>query len=103
MAKIDIGVEDVRGLLQVGPANDYKGNPVAVVELLGVPILYANPRDLPSRDWESLEEMIGAQLGAFFAEFLLGTGAMDQWSRQSPTGREVYRLSDRTEYGDVDC
>jgi hypothetical protein len=102
MAKIDIGVQDVRGLLQVGPTIDQKGNPVAVVELLGVPILYANPRDLPSRDWETLEEMVGSQLGAFFAEFLLGTGVMDQWQRASTTGREVMRLSDREDYGDVD-
>lgn len=102
MAKIDINVDDVRGLLQVGPTIDQKGNPVAVVELLGVPILYANPRDLPSRDWETLEEMVGNQLGAFFAEFLLGTGVMDKWQRASTTGREVMRLSNREEYSDVD-
>jgi len=100
--KIDAKVEDIRGLLQVGPSSDQKGNPVAVIELLGVPILFANPRDLPHRDWEIWEDVVGSQLGAFFAAFLLGTGVMDGWKQGelNVTGREVWRLSNREEYSD---
>lgn len=98
--KIDAKVSDIRGLLQVGPSSDQKGNPVAVVEILGVPVLFADPRDLPHRDWEIWEEVVGAQLGAFFAAFLVGTGAMEGWKEgeMSVTGREVWRLSPREEY-----
>lgn len=100
--KIDAKVSDIRGLLQVGPTSDRKGNPVAVVELLGVPILFADPRDLPHRDWECWEDMVGAQIGSFFAALLLGTGTMEGWKEgeMSVTGREVWRLSPREEYVD---
>lgn len=98
--KIDAKVSDIRGLLQVGPTTDYKGNPVAALEILGVPVLYANPRDLSHRDWETWEEIVGHHLAAFLGEFLLGSGSMDGWQRKSPTGRQVRRLPVREEYDD---
>lgn len=100
--KIDAKVSDIRGLLQVGPTSDQKGNPVWALEILGVPVLYANPRDLPHRDWEIWEEMVGDQLAAFLGEFLLGSGVMEGWQRATTTGREVWRLSNREEYVDED-
>jgi hypothetical protein len=100
--KIEVSVSDIRGLLQVGPTSDRKGNPVAVVELLGVPILYADHRDLPHQDWEIWEDVVGAQLGNFFAAFLMGSGVMDDWKQNKDVDREVRRLSPREEYLDED-
>lgn len=96
--KIDARVSDIRGLLQVGPTSDRKGNPVAVVEILGIPVLYADPRDLPHTDWDTWEEVIGAQLGAFLGEFLLGSGVMEKWGRRASSELEVWRLPNREEY-----
>lgn len=98
--RIELSVEDIRGLLQVGPTSDEKGNPVIALEIMGSPVLYADPRDLPHDDYESWEEMVSTLLSRFFADFLLKTGLMDEWSKQSPTGREVSRLSPREDYAD---
>jgi hypothetical protein len=96
--RIELSVEDIQGLLQVGPTSDEKGNPVVALEILGSPVLYADPRDLPHRDYESWEEMVSMLLSRFFADLLLKTGSMEGWSKQSPTGREVSRLSSREDY-----
>lgn len=100
--KLEVSVSDIRGLLQIGPTSDRKGNPVAAVELFGVPILYAEHRDLPHEDWECWEEMAARQLGAFFAAFLMGSGVMDGWKQEGSSDREIRRLSPREEYLDDD-
>lgn len=100
--KIELSVEDIRGLLQVGPTEDEKGNEVVALEIMGSPVLYANPRDLPHRDYESWEELVSMLLSRFFADLLFKTGSMEGWNMQSPTGREVSRLSPREHYIDKD-
>lgn len=100
--KIDAKVTDIRGLLQVGPTTDQHGNPVAVVEILGAQVLFADPRDLPHCDWDIWEETVASQIGAFLGSLLLGTGVMDKWKQgeMSVTGREVWRLGNREDYSD---
>lgn len=90
MARIDIS--EIRGLLKVGVATDQKGNPVGVLEVLGQQVLFA-PEDVVyhsgSDHWE---DVVGTLLAQLSAKFLLDSGAMEGWSAQSPTGREVRRL-----------
>lgn len=93
--KLELSVEDVRGLLQVGPTIDEKGNEVVALEILGSPVLYANPRDLHHQDYEAWEGLVSALLSRFFADLLFRAGSMQGWNTQSPTGREVKRLSPR--------
>lgn len=98
--KIELSVEDIRGLLQVGPTSDEKGNEVVALEILGSPVLYANPQDLPHLDHEAWEGLAAILLSRLFADALLKTGSMEGWKKQSPTGREVSRLLPREEYAD---
>lgn len=98
--RIELSVEDIRGLLQVGPTSDEKGNEVVALEILGSQVLYADPRDLPHRDYEAWEGLTSHILSTFFADALLKVGLMEGWKKQSSTGREVRRLSPRQDYLD---
>lgn len=94
MAKID--VNEVRGLVRVGIATDEKCNEVYVLEILGVPVLYADAHDFEAghQDTEDWEETFRARLGRLLAKALTEGYDHDyvRWQTKSPTGREVYRL-----------
>jgi hypothetical protein len=94
MAQID--VNEVRGLFRVGLATDQKGNEVYVLEILGIPVLYADAHEFESghQDTEDWEETFSARLGSLLAKSLTEGYDHDyvKWRTESPTGREVYRL-----------
>lgn len=94
MAMID--VNEVRGLFRVGIATDQKGNEVYVLEILGIPVLYADAHDFEAghQDTEDWEETFKDRLGRLLAKALTEGYDHDyvKWGTQSPTGREVYRL-----------
>mgnify|MGYP001574539090 CR=1 FL=1 len=94
MAKIE--VNEVRGLVRVGIATDEKCNEVYVLEILGVPVLYADAHDFEAghQDTEDWEETFRARLGRLLAKALTEGYDHDyvRWQTKSPTGREVYRL-----------
>ena len=94
MATID--VNEIRGLFRVGLAVDEKGNEVYALEILGVPVLYADAHEfeaghLDTGDWE---DAFKVRLARLLAKALTEGYDHDpvRWSTQSPTGREVYRL-----------
>ncbi|MCP9209606.1 hypothetical protein [Streptomyces cucumeris] len=87
MAQID--VSEVRGLVRVGEASDEKGNPVGVLEVLGIPVLYANKGDLDRyghADWRGMFEQ---RLARLLSRGLVGEDDPRWWAPDSPTGREV--------------
>jgi len=94
MARID--VNEVQGLFRVGIASDQKGNEVYVLEILGIPVLYADAHDFESghQDTEDWEDTFRTRLGNLLAKALTEGYDSDyvKWTTQSPTGREVYRL-----------
>ena len=76
---------------------DHKGNPVAYLEALGIPVLYASP-DRPGEstvDGMSLdgwEDVFRTRLAGVLADLLLAGGGLDGWTPDSPTGREVHPM-----------
>lgn len=95
MASID--VREVKGLLRVGETVDAKGNEVMTLEVLGWPVLYADPRDIRHPDPEEWEDVFGSLLARLLADLLLKNGGLEGWRKDSPTGREVYRLDGRSD------
>ncbi len=79
--------------MRVVKACDHKGNPVAYLEILGTPVLYATPDrpdennvgGIPVGAWE---DIFRTRLAAVFAE-LLKDVSPDHWAEDSPTGRDV--------------
>jgi hypothetical protein len=94
MAKID--VNEVQGLFRVGLATDYKGNEVYVLEILGIPVLYADAHEFEAghQDTEDWQETFETRLGRMLAKVLTEGYDHDfvKWRTESPTGREVHRL-----------
>jgi hypothetical protein len=94
MAKID--VNEVQGLFRVGLAADQKGNEVYVLEILGIPVLYADAHEFEAghQDAEDWQETFETRLGRMLAKVLTEGYDHDfvKWRTESPTGREVYRL-----------
>lgn len=91
MASID--VSEVKGLVRVGETADRKGNPVTALEILGQPVLHARgeaPGGYLPEDWE---DIFASRLARVLADLLLRDDDPELWSTQSPTGREVSRLS----------
>jgi len=95
MARIDVG--EIRGLFRVGIALDHKGSEVYVLEILGIPVLYADAHDFESghQDTDAWEDTFRTRLGHLLAKGLTEGYHQDyvRWRTQSPTGREVYPLS----------
>jgi hypothetical protein len=76
---------------------DYKGNPVAYLEVLGAPVLYATPDRTDENSVGGLsvgawEDIFRTRLAAVFAELLLKDGRLERWSEESPTGRDVHLM-----------
>lgn len=94
MAKI--GVNEVQGLFRVGLASDYKGNEVYVLEILGIPVLYADAHEFEAAhlDTEDWQETFETRFARLMAKVLTEGYDNDfvKWRTESPTGREVYRL-----------
>lgn len=94
MAKID--VNEVQGLFRVGLATDQKGNEVYVLEILGIPVLYADAHEFEAghQDTEDWEDAFKDRLARMLAKALTEGYDHDfvKWRTDSPTGREVYRL-----------
>lgn len=93
MAKID--VNEVRGLFRVGLATDEKGNEVYALEILGVPVAYADAHELEAShlDTEDWQETFETRFARLMAKALTESYEDTvRWRTQSPTGREVYRL-----------
>lgn len=94
MAKID--VNEVQGLFRVGLATDQKGNEVYVLEILGIPVLYADAHEFEAghQDAEDWQETFEMRLARMLAKALTEGYDHDfvKWRTESPTGRDVYRL-----------
>lgn len=94
MARID--VNEVQGLFRVGLAVDQKGNEVYVLEILGIPVLYADAHEFEAghQDTEDWQETFETRLARMLAKVLTEGYDHDfvKWRTESPTGREVYRL-----------
>lgn len=93
MAKI--GVNEVQGLFRVGLTVDEKSNEVYALEILGIPVAYADAHEfeaahLDTEDWQETFETRFARLMA--KALTEGYEDVVRWHTQSPTGREVYRL-----------
>lgn len=82
--------------VRVVKAADYKGNPVAYLEILGTPVLYASPDrpdesnvgGIPVGAWE---DIFRTRLAAVFAD-LLKDVSPEHWSEDSPTSRDVITM-----------
>lgn len=90
MASID--VREIKGLIQVGETTDRKGNPVAALEILGIPVLYST-QALDHYDTETWQDIFEARLARLLAKALIKDDDPQWWSPQSPTDREVSRLA----------
>src|ERR1044072_4150038 len=94
MAKID--VSEVQGLFRVGLAADQRGNEVYVLEILGIPVLYADAHEFEAghQDAEDWQETFETRLARRLAQVMTGGRypPLVEWRTESPTGREVYRL-----------
>lgn len=94
MAKID--VNEVQGLFRVGLATDQKGNEVYALEILGIPVLYADAHDFEAghQDAEDWQDAFQDRLGRMLAKALTEGYDNDyvKWRTESPTGRDVHRL-----------
>lgn len=78
--------------VRVGESTDHKGNPVVVVEIFGQGALYANPDVLNMYDKEDWRDIFALQLSGILADMILERSGSKVWTRNSPTGREVYNL-----------
>ena len=90
MASID--VREIKNLVQVGETTDQKGNPVAALEILGIPVLYST-QALDHYDTDTWQDIFETRLARLLAKALIKDDDPQWWSTQSPTGREVSRLS----------
>lgn len=89
--KIEIEIPDA---VEVVVRPDYKGNPVVVLEMFGIQVLYADPWELKKYgyDIETWKDVFRSHLGHILAKGLLDSTAHLEgrpWSTKSPTGREV--------------
>lgn len=89
MAKV--GIHEIDGLVRVGESTDYKGNPVVVLEILGVPVLYADARSSIAENTEDWADAYRERLAYVLAD-LITRGEELVWHKESPTGREVHPL-----------
>ena len=89
MAKI--GIHEIENLVRVGESVDHKGNPVMVLEILGVPVRYARPEELPG-DTEDWQDVYRERLADALAHLVVFDAQQAIWRNESPTGREVYPL-----------
>lgn len=78
--------------IRVGSTTDQKGNEVAALEILGQQVLLAPAEVLDRLDGEDWVEIFGHRLARLLAAALLSGGGLDDWTFESPTGREVHKL-----------
>lgn len=84
--------------IRVVKACDYKGNPVAYLEILGVPVLYAAPdhgeyeNTVDGLSVGAWEDIFQQRLSDVFAQLLLANGDWGAWRANSPTGRDVHLM-----------
>lgn len=84
--RIDLEIPSVR----VYQANTYKGHSVAVAEILGVPVLYADGT-LEENEAEMWEDVFKTRLARVLCKLMLSEGREDEpWAEDTKTGREVY-------------
>lgn len=79
---------DLPGIVRVRDTNDYKGNPVTVVSVLGIDVAYYIGKSddyFRNEDWE---EVFNRQIARFLGNIFVQQ-YMTDWSRDNPTGREV--------------
>lgn len=90
MPRITIDVPQLR----VVRSMDIKGNPVAYLELMGQPVLYADEDTLDHLDTDGWEDVFQTHVAGLFADLLLQRAgdALKGWTKTSPTGREVLRV-----------
>lgn len=91
MAKI--GVHEIEGLVRVGETTDAKGNPVVALEILGIPVAYAPESALDRFAAEDWEEILTERLADVLRGLVFRDNDPQVWSKESPTGREVRRLT----------
>lgn len=83
---------DLPGSVRVVATTDHKGNPLTVLLLGGIEVLYAEGHQPDGLDLSAWEDVFRARLARIFAGLLLDpAGAADGiWHRESPTGRETW-------------
>lgn len=93
MASID--VNEVKGLFRVGMTSDGKGNDVYALEILGIPVAYADAHEFEAGhlDCEDWQDVFAARFGRLMLKALTdGYEDTVRWRSESPTGRDVLRL-----------
>jgi len=78
--------------IRVGRTADHKGNEVAALEILGQQVLLAPAGVLDKLDEEDWAAIFGHRLARVLAIALLSGGGLEDWTIESPTGRDVYKL-----------
>lgn len=81
MAEID--VNEVIGLLRADHEYDHKGV-LAVVRILGIPVLYASVEDVPEHRLEDATDQIREALGAALGRLLMLEGVPGHWQLKPP-------------------
>lgn len=83
--RIDLEIPSVR----VYQTDTYKGHPVAVAEILGVPVMYADGT-LESHEAGMWEDILKTRLARVLCRLMLAEGHEgDPWAEDTRTGREV--------------
>ena len=90
MAKV--GIHEVEGLVRVGQSTDHKGNPVMVLEILGIPVRYADARSSVAEHAEDWADVYRERLASVLADLVIFEDQRTVWLKNSPTGREVSPL-----------
>lgn len=78
------------GIVQVQDKEDEHGCPVRVLYILDHPVAYYTPNSdtdgMRSEDWEDITEMVVSR----FLGNLLIKAYPESWSRNNPTGNEIF-------------
>jgi hypothetical protein len=76
--------------IRVYQANTYKGHSVAVAEILGIPVLFADGT-LEENEADMWEGIFKMRLARVLAKLMLAEGGENElWGEATKTGREVY-------------
>lgn len=90
MAKV--GIHEIDGLVRVEHSADHKGNPVVVLEILGVSVRYADARSSVAENTEDWADIYRERLASALADLVVFEDQRTVWLKNSPTGREVSPL-----------
>lgn len=75
--------------VRVYQTDTYKGHPVAVAEIMGVPVLYADGT-LEDNEAETWEEIFRIRLSRILCKLMLEEAHDNEpWAEDTKTGREV--------------